>query len=118
MDVWLLFFLGGIGYIGLELLWRGRSHIVMGVAGGFCTVLLVKLYTNVPLSLPLAYLWGLLVISSVEFLFGYVCNLKLKMNIWDYSRFQSSLYAQVCLPYSLLWGLLGVLLWLGVRFLV
>ena len=111
MDVWLLFFLGGIGYIGLELLWRGRSHLVMGVAGGLCTVLLFALYSKLALSPTAAFFFGALIISAVEFLFGFVCNIKLQMNIWDYSRFRYNLYGQVCLGYSALWGLLGLLLW-------
>ena len=35
-----LFYLGGCAYMGLELLWRGRSHGSMFVAGGTCFLLI------------------------------------------------------------------------------
>ena len=38
-----LFVLGGAGYVGLELAWRGRSHISMFLAGGVCFLLLGRL---------------------------------------------------------------------------
>lgn len=39
----LLFALGGGGYVGLELLYRGRSHYSMFLAGGVCFLLLGRL---------------------------------------------------------------------------
>ena len=32
--------LGGLAYMGIELLWRGRTHWTMGVLGGVCFVLI------------------------------------------------------------------------------
>ncbi len=58
-----------------------------------------------------AFLWGVLIICAVEFLFGFIFNIKLHKNVWDYSRFRHHLYGQVCLPYALLWGLLGTCFW-------
>ena len=43
MKIWkqaVLFYLGGCAYMGLELLWRGRSHGSMFVAGGTCFLLI------------------------------------------------------------------------------
>ena len=34
-DFLLCFLLGGAGYVLIELLWRGRSHFSMFIAGGF-----------------------------------------------------------------------------------
>ncbi len=31
--------IGGMGYVGLELVWRGRSHWSMFLAGGACFLL-------------------------------------------------------------------------------
>ena len=36
----MLFYLGGCAYMGLELLWRGRSHGSMFLLGGFCFLLI------------------------------------------------------------------------------
>ena len=38
-----LFAVGGGAYVGLELLYRGRSHISMFAAGGACFLLLGKI---------------------------------------------------------------------------
>ena len=39
----LLFCIGGAAYVGLELLWRGYSHISMFAAGGVCFLLIGQL---------------------------------------------------------------------------
>ena len=38
-----MFFLGGVGYVSLELVWRGWSHFSMFLAGGSCFLLLGRL---------------------------------------------------------------------------
>ena len=38
-----MFLLGGAGYVGIELLYRGRSHISMFLAGGVLSEALSKL---------------------------------------------------------------------------
>ena len=46
LKIWknaVLFYLGGMGYVGLELLWRRRSHSSMFVLGGICFLALGKL---------------------------------------------------------------------------
>ena len=50
----ILFYLGGCAYMGLELLWRGRSHGSMFIAGGACFLLIGHLNQVRPrLQLPL-----------------------------------------------------------------
>ena len=46
-------------------------------------------------------------VTLVEFIFGVVFNLIFKMNVWDYSAVPFNLFGQVCLLYTLLWGVLG-----------
>ena len=70
-----LFSLGGIGYVGLELLWRGRSHISMFLAGGACFLLLGKLNRLRPRpSLLLRGIAGAATITTVELLTGLLAN--------------------------------------------
>ena len=68
-----LFALGGCGYVGLELLWRGRSHGSMFAAGGACFLLLGKL-GEYPLSLPVRAAAGSGVITAVELGTGLLVN--------------------------------------------
>ena len=98
----MLFLLGGGGYVGLEFLWRGRSHGTMFLAGGLCFLLLGKLNTVKP-RLPLAprCLVGAGVITAVELAVGLLANRDYQ--IWDYRRLPLNFHGQICMLYSLLW---------------
>ncbi len=102
----LAFFLGGTLYVLLELLWRGRSHVSMFCAGGLALLLLHGLFLRFALPLFAQCLVGGLVITAIEFVAGAIVNVRLKLNVWDYSKMPLNLYGQVCLPFSLLWCLL------------
>lgn len=102
----LTFFLGGTIYVLLELLWRGRSHVSMFCAGGLALLLLHGLFLRFALPLFAQCLLGGLVITAIEFVAGAIVNVRLKLNVWDYSKMPLNLYGQVCLPFSLLWCLL------------
>ena len=95
-----LFALGGSAYVGLELLWRGRSHISMFGAGGLCFLLLGKLReTKLPSLLkPVA---GAAVITGVELGTGLLVNRD--YHVWDYRPLPGNFRGQICLPFSLLW---------------
>ena len=99
----LTFFLGGTIYVLLELLWRGRSHVSMFCAGGLALLLLHGLFLRFALPLFAQCLVGGLVITAIEFVAGAIVNVRLKLNVWDYSKMPLNLYGQVCLPFSLLW---------------
>lgn len=97
-----LFTLGGGGYVGLELLWRGRSHVSMFVAGGVCFLLLGGLNRVQPrLPLPLRCIAGAGIITAVELAAGMLCNREYR--VWDYRHVPFNFMGQICLPYSLLW---------------
>ena len=106
-----IFFIGAVLYVFIELVWRGRSHWSMALAGGICLVLLYGIYRAlgwvvVPLQLLLFCLIGCAVITAVEFLAGCVFNLWLGLRIWDYSGKKNHLFGQVCLRYTGYWALL------------
>ena len=98
----LLFLIGGSAYVGLEWLWRGRSHSSMFFAGGISFLLLGKLNAIRPrLNLPLRGIVGAGIITMVELAAGLVCNRN--YGVWDYRNLPLNFYGQVCLPFSLLW---------------
>ena len=104
----LLFIMGGGAYVGLEFLWRGRSHISMFAAGGLCFLLLGKLHRASP-SWPLFFkgMAGAGIITSVELLTGLIANRN--FTVWDYRQLPLNLWGQICLPFSLLWMPLSLL---------
>ena len=98
----LFFFLGGAGYVALELLWRGRSHISMFLTGGACFLLLGKLNQaepRLPL-LPRCFV-GAGIITMLELLAGLLFNRN--YTVWDYRQIPLNYHGQICLPFFLLW---------------
>ena len=115
--IFVIFILGAALYVAIELLWRGRSHWSMALAGGVCLVLLYgirRALTLLPIAIrpPLQWLvfcfFGSFVITAVEFLIGCIVNLWLKLGVWDYSKKKLQLFGQVCLGYMGCWAILCV----------
>ncbi len=105
----ILFSLGGIFYLLIELLWRGYSHWTMFALGGLCFVLIGvinEFYTfEIPLFIQMVI--GTFIITALEFITGCIVNLTLHLNVWDYSDMPMNIMGQICLPYMLLWFLLS-----------
>ena len=105
MQIWkdsVLFYLGGCSYLGLELLYRGRTHGSMFVAGGLCFLLVGKLNRVDPLlpRIPRAMV-GALVIIMVELGVGLAVNRDYR--VWDYRSQPGNFMGQICPQFSLLW---------------
>ncbi len=105
----LLFFMGGMGYFCLELIWRGWSHWTMALVGGLCFLGVGRTAAHLEGNAPMAWqaLIGAAIITAVEFVSGCVLNLWLGLGIWDYSSLPGSVLGQICLPYTALWCLLA-----------
>ena len=104
----LLFLTGSCAYPTLEMIWRGRTHYSMALAGGLCLTLIGRICCG-PLShrsLALRCLTGSGIITGVELCTGLVVNNLLGFEVWDYRDMPLNILGQVCLPYSLLWCLL------------
>ena len=97
-----LFSLGGLAYCGLELLWRGRTHISMFLAGGASLLLLGKLNRTEP-RLPLFFraVVGSGIITTVELALGLLFNRN--YTVWDYRDQWGNWLGQICPLFSLLW---------------
>ena len=98
----MLFFLGGAGYVLLELLYRGRSHYSMFLAGGVCFLLLGKLEEVEP-RLPgvIRPLVGAGIITTVELAAGLIFNRDYA--VWDYRSIPGNFCGQICPKFTLLW---------------
>lgn len=96
----MLFYLGGCLYVGLELLWRQRSHWSMFLAGGTCFVLLGQL-RRLRLPLTLRACIGAGAITLVELGTGLLVNRSYA--VWDYRGQPWNLWGQICPPFTLLW---------------
>lgn len=100
-----LFLLGGFGYVGVELAWRGHSHWVMFLAGG-AGLWLLQTLANQPCPLWVAAARGAAGVTAGELAAGLLCNRLLGMQIWDYSARWGNVAGQICPQYCLYWFLL------------
>ena len=98
----LLFSVGGAAYTAMELLWRGRSHVSMFLAGGACFLLLGLLNRAQP-RLPgwLRFPVGALVITMVELAAGLLVNRQYA--VWDYRDQWGNFCGQICPAFTALW---------------
>ena len=105
MKIWkqaVLFYLGGCAYMGLELLWRGRSHGSMFVAGGICFLLVGHLnHVRPKLPLLLRAVVGAGIVTMVELAVGLLCNRS--FDVWDYRNRTGNFLGQICPTFSILW---------------
>lgn len=100
--------IGGLVYLGIEILWRGHTHWSMGVLGGLCFVLIGLLdewQDHPPLWLQMVQ--GAVLVTALELLVGLVVNRWLGWGVWDYSDMPFNLWGQVCLPFSAAWFFLS-----------
>lgn len=105
----IIFNFSGLCYIFIEMMWRGHSHYIMFFTGGLCFLILSKIYIKFnKLTFFKKYVIGAAVITFVEFFTGCIFNLFFGMSIWDYSNLPLNILGQVCLIYSLLWGIIGL----------
>ena len=101
----ILWAVGGLLYITLELLWRGYSHWTMFILGGLCFIGLGLINEVLPWSMPLwqQVIIGACIVIVLEFATGCVVNLWLGWNVWDYSNMPGNILGQICPQYFVLW---------------
>ena len=99
----LIMLLGGSGYVLVELLWRGRSHMSMFLLGGLCFWIIGRLNRRGEMPLAVQSCFGAIVVTGLELLTGLVVNIWLGLDVWDYSALPMNFLGQVCLYYFVLW---------------
>lgn len=98
-------------YIVIELLYRGHTHYSMFLLGGICFVVVGCLNEVIreDMSLLLQGIIGAIVITALEFVTGYIVNIKLHLSVWDYSNVPLNVLGQICPQFSLAWVGLAIL---------
>ena len=97
-----LFCLGGGSYCGLEMLYRGRTHGSMFLAGGASFLLVGQLnHTKPRLPLSLRAVAGAGIITLVELAAGLIFNRDYA--VWDYRDQPGNFMGQICPIFSTLW---------------
>lgn len=105
-----LFIIGGLIYYTIEILYRGYSHISMFFVGGICFILCGLINELLTWDMPLyqQMFICMVLITIVEFIAGYILNIKMGLNIWDYSNLKFNIMGQVSLLFAWAWFFLSL----------
>ncbi len=101
------FFVGGIAYGLIEVIFRGYTHWTMVLLGGVVLVLL-NLINQSEISLWIKCILGATVITSLEYSTGMIVNVALGWNVWDYSDKLLNIKGQICPQFSIAWFFLSI----------
>lgn len=105
----MIFLLGGVIYSAVEVVTRGFTHWSMTIAGGICLMIIYHHFLTHPDDGILSHcLFGMITITSVEFIFGVIFNMILGWNVWDYSNMYLNFMGQICPSFSAAWFLISV----------
>lgn len=111
LKYFILFLVGGLLYVCLELIFRGRSNWTMILLGGLCFVYIggINNWFDNNMSLIKQMSISAVIITVLEYICGYIVNIKLGWNVWDYSDMPFNIQGQICLPFTILWFFLSAL---------
>lgn len=109
----LLFLTGACVYYNVEICFRGYSHWSMALLGGILFIIIGNINECGAASkkIPLAAqgLMAAAIITLGELIAGIILNVWLGLGIWDYSDLPFNFLGQVCLRFSLLWIIVGII---------
>lgn len=111
----ILIAIGGLIYTSIEMLYRGYSHWTMFLVGGLAFYMIGCINEYIQWDMPLYKQMsiGMLIITCLEFITGFIVNIILKWNVWDYSNVPFNVLGQICLPFCAIWyflSLVGIIL--------
>ena len=97
--------IGGFTYVIIEMLYRGHSHWSMFIvsAVALISIGLINEFISWDIKLWNQMLIGSGIVTVLEFISGYILNIKLGWLIWDYSNVPFNIMGQICLPFSIAW---------------
>ena len=105
----MIFFIGAAGYALIEIIWRGYTHWSMMIAGGLCFLLFSFVAERMRgRHILIKAAVCAIGVTVIEFLFGVVFNIWLKMDVWDYSHMPFNILGQVCPIFTLMWAGIAV----------
>lgn len=97
-------------YVWIEIIFRNRSDRSMAALGGVLGVIIGMSNNVIPWSMGLiqqGLIGGFLIVTPMEYFVGkFLVNQDL--SIWNYSNMPCNIDGQICLPFTLIWCIISV----------
>ena len=87
---------------------RGFLHGPICPIYGLCISSMVIVLDNINVTLPLLLIVATIVISTIEYLTGYILEKLFKTKYWDYTDDPFNIHGRICLHFSIMWGITSV----------
>ncbi|MBR5538672.1 MAG: hypothetical protein IKU61_02110 [Clostridia bacterium] len=107
-EVTLLYAIGAIGYMFIEIVWRGSTHWTMGILGGMSILMIYFVEQSFSFSVLLKALLSAAFVTATELVAGLILNDLMGLSVWDYSDMRYNIAGQISLVYSFLWYFLCI----------
>lgn len=111
-ELFIKFLIGGLLYMGIEVLYDNTSDRSMGLVGGLAFIIC----TSVINVFDLHYLINGFIIANIVTILEYIGGrlFNKDFHIWDYRNMPFNFKGQVCLPFYLIWLLViaPLIMWL------
>ena len=108
----ILFFTYGCIYYCIELIYRGFSDVSMIITAGFSGIAIGLLNEFFSWETPFwkQCMLGAIIVTVLECITGYIVNIWLGMNVWDYSNLPLSFFhGQINLFFTIAWFFLSAI---------
>jgi len=101
LELLIKFLLGGLLYMGIEVLYDNTSDRSMGLVGGLAFIIC----TSIVNSLNLNYWINSFIIANIVTLLEYIGGklFNKDFHIWDYRHIPFNFQGQICLYFYLIW---------------
>lgn len=109
-----IFLVMGCIYTNIELICRGYTHPSMLIVGGLSGMLIGLINDISPNKrLYVQCFISMIIVTCLEFISGYILNIKMGLDIWDYSGLKFNFMGQISLVFSIFWFFLSIIaIWL------
>ena len=102
-----IFIIFGLIYGLLEILWRCYTYPSMIIVGGICGLIVGLINEKFNYSVLSQMVIGMVAVTVIEFVSGYILNIKLGLGVWDYSNMKYNFMGQICPQFSMVWFFLS-----------
>ena len=104
----IMFFVGYFCYMGIEVMFRGYTYILMGITGGIAFILIDKINDifSFEMDILLQSVIGSAIVTFLELIIGRTLQMLNLPPMWDYSDLPLNYNGVICLPFSCLWVIL------------